>query len=274
MAKDGFDSVSDSHNSKKYLKKGNSTKADRRALQEAQRARKIKVNGGNDNIQLKDQYFSGLCRPLTSNDYIKAKKNKLNVMNDRSIGLVCICSNLPSTMGYPHVLLLRPSRNGHKINFPTSNAEQYLENKIYKLNDGDKVSADWVFPKGHPNDNESDIDAAIRETIEETGVKATTILENIYKEAGYSYIGQLHSDQWRKHSDYPDVNKRPQLVIHKVVKYYLALVEDGQLALDSIGCTTESAEPCWVPLLGAEKMLRHQDSRDVLQSFAEHHKLL
>ena len=46
---------------------------------------------------------------------------------------------------------------------------------IAKSQDGDKIlqlnnEGEWVFPKGHVEKGESDLDAAIRELFEESGV--------------------------------------------------------------------------------------------------------
>ena len=92
-------------------------------------------------------------------------------------------------------------------------------------------TACWAFPKGHPDEagtraaddlveeltdvflqGESDIDAAMRETVEESGVRVSQICEDVFCDVGYSFIKRLHADRWSKHPAYPDEARRPVLV--------------------------------------------------------------
>jgi inhibitor of KinA sporulation pathway (predicted exonuclease)/8-oxo-dGTP pyrophosphatase MutT (NUDIX family) len=248
-------------NKGKYLNKGNSTKAARRALQEQQRARKSKAV----NLQ-QDKYFSAVCRPLSVRDRQRAMDNNMEVMDDRSVGTVCICSNFPtsSTTFEDCMLLIKQKRrNNNNNNLPNNVSD---DNKPQMSFD----TPDWEFPKGHPNENESDIDAAIRETQEETGIlpiissSSSSSLNST--ETGYSYIGHLHIDKWCKHKDFPDQTKRPILVIHKTVRYFLAYIDDIKQAQDCIGKTSESAQVAWVPISKADQVFRHPESLSVSQT--------
>jgi hypothetical protein len=48
----------------------------------------------------------------------------------------------------------------------------------------------------------------------------------VHSDVKYSCVGRLHSDRWKKHPDYPDATKRPFLIMHKVVRFYAAFVQD------------------------------------------------
>lgn len=67
-----------------------------------------------------------------------------------------------------------------------------------------QTSGDWGFPKGHVEDNETEIETAIRETKEETNIDVKidekhrysieySPKENVWKEAVY-YIAKMKSD--------------------------------------------------------------------------------
>ena len=143
------------------------------------------------------RYFREGLRPLSNEDLEKAMSQNLDEINDFSAGCIVFRE------GDCHVLLLK--------------------NK--------QIDKYWCFPKGHPDDSDSSVvAAAIRETVEETGVRPTAVYEEDKKDVGYSMIKKLHNDRWFKHPAYPDESKRPILVQHKVVRYYLATtsVESAQ----------------------------------------------
>ncbi len=83
------------------------------------------------------------------------------------------------------------------------------------------------FPKGHPNDGETDVQGAVREVLEEIGIDVSQHLnENIFAETAYTYAGALHSDCWKKHAAYPDERKRPAAVFYKLVRRYVAIMPE------------------------------------------------
>ena len=83
------------------------------------------------------------------------------------------------------------------------------------------------FPKGHPNDGETDVQGAVREVLEEIGIDVSQHLnENLFAEATFTYAGTLHSDSWKKHAAYPDESKRPAAVFYKLVRRYLAILPE------------------------------------------------
>ena len=88
-----------------------------------------------------------------------------------------------------------------------------------------------LYLKGHPNEEESPIQAAMREVQEEVGVRLelSSLLnssgEPTYTENCYTFVDKLHKDAWQRHPDYPDSSKRPICVVYKTVRYYLAFTE-------------------------------------------------
>ncbi|MEE9404965.1 MAG: NUDIX domain-containing protein [Algisphaera sp.] len=68
----------------------------------------------------------------------------------------------------------------------------------------------WAFPKGHPEKKENPIQTAIRELKEETGLVATSLIENPAFEEHYVFT------------------KRSGKVIEKTVTYYI-----GRIATDA-----------------------------------------
>lgn len=87
-----------------------------------------------------------------------------------------------------------------------------------------KNFGDWYsFPKGHVDENEDDMAAAIRETLEETGVNLSRDqLDPNSIAVRYALFGKLHTDRWVKHPDYPDESKRPKVIGYKTVTHFSA----------------------------------------------------
>jgi 8-oxo-dGTP pyrophosphatase MutT (NUDIX family) len=133
---------------------------------------------------------------------------------------------------------------------------------IRPLINNETISDYWAFPKGHPDEGEDHISAAIRETFEETRVQLqpNMIHPDIYRTVGYSFINQMHNDKWKKHPNYPDEAKRPVLCYHKQVTYYFAEVNDETADL---GPTHETAEVEWVPIENVLQRLTHNEEKTV-----------
>lgn len=128
-------------------------------------------------------------------------------------------------------------------------------------------SPTWCFAKGHPEENESDIDCAIREFFEETGVDTRdAIMPDIYMEEAYSFVSRLHRDRWEKHAAYPDESQRPISIAHKLVRYYLAVI-DEPLAV-SIQ-EDEVADAKWIPISEVLSRLSHAEGIDSFKRFFE-----
>ena len=114
------------------------------------------------------------CRPLSAEDLARATRHGLGTLCDRSVGSVVFHREEDDT-SVGRVLMIR-SRKGA-----------------------------WEFPKGHPDEGEDDLAAAMRETCEETGVPAESfrLLPEHQRDVGYSFVGALHDDRWRCHADFP-----------------------------------------------------------------------
>jgi 8-oxo-dGTP pyrophosphatase MutT (NUDIX family) len=96
---------------------------------------------------------------------------------------------------------------------------------------GDTKSGYCCLPKGHINPGETEINCACRETNEETGTSLTAKNVVIGKDGqpitgwkGYSFVSNLHRDHWEMHDAYPDESKRPILINHKKVHFFLTSV--------------------------------------------------
>jgi len=179
------------------------------------------------------------CRPLSAGDLARATRHGLGTLCDRSVGSVVFHREEGADASVGRVLLIR-SRKGA-----------------------------WEFPKGHPNDGEDELAAAVRETCEETGVTAACfrLLREHHRDVGYSLLGTLHDDRWRRHADFPDERKRPILVVHKTVRFFLGLATPNGAGghVEATAQTAEAATVAWVPVDEARALLTHTESKFVLE---------
>lgn len=100
----------------------------------------------------------------------------------------------------------------------------------------------WIFPKGHAESGESETESALRELAEETGVTEASLEPAEVFTISYSFTHE---------------NAR----INKVVKYWIGYC-DSQNA--HISQPHEIKELRWCDIATAEKLLTHQNSKDVL----------
>ena len=109
---------------------------------------------------------------------------------DKSVGTLCVCRGPPI-----RVLLIRQRTH---------------------------TGEHWGLPKGHPDPGENDVDTALRELAEETGVQLShdDIAPCGWEEIRYSYVGKIWSGDWKGHEKYPDERYRT-CVFHKLVKFAL-----------------------------------------------------
>ena len=95
-----------------------------------------------------------------------------------------------------------------------------------------------ALPKGHPDGDESEVEAAVREVREETGAEAEPIEK----------LGEIRYTYERK--------GRP---IDKRVAFYLLQYRGGELGHDH-----EIADVRWMPLEEAERSLTYEGEREMI----------
>ena len=96
----------------------------------------------------------------------------------------------------------------------------------------------WALPKGHPDGDETPLQAAAREGREETGVEVEPVEE--LGEIEYTY-------------------QRGGKEIHKRVAFFLFTYQGGDLAHDH-----EIAAVRWMPLREAARALTHAGEREMI----------
>jgi ADP-ribose pyrophosphatase YjhB (NUDIX family) len=97
----------------------------------------------------------------------------------------------------------------------------------------------WSLPKGHVEQGESRIQAAVREVAEETGISGVVIAE----------LGTI--DYWFVAS-----GRR----IHKTVHHYLLEAIGGDLSANDV----EVEEVAWIPLSEVTSRMEYEDERRLL----------
>ena len=98
----------------------------------------------------------------------------------------------------------------------------------------------WDFPKGNNEKGESEIDTALREIREETGITDVTIINGFKKETFYKY-------------------KRNNRLILKKVVYFLAKANSTDVVLSS-----EHLDFVWEQYDDALKRITYKNSKEIL----------
>ena len=96
----------------------------------------------------------------------------------------------------------------------------------------------WGFPKGHMEDDETEIETAKREVLEEVGLKV-----NIEEDKRY----EVH---------YKTTNKTSKTSV-----FYIAKIEDGKVKKQE----SEIIDVCWCNYEEARNKLTYENLKDVLQ---------
>ena len=110
----------------------------------------------------------------------------------------------------------------------------------------------WAFPKGHSEGSETGLEAAIRETVEETGFE-------IKKE-------QIVTD-WQASESFGFV--RAGFKINKTVYYFLALVDEDAFPLEP-QVPAEVKDLDLFTFYDASKMLRFDNARNMVEEVKEY----
>ena len=106
----------------------------------------------------------------------------------------------------------------------------------------------WVLPKGHVEPGESDAEAAVRETYEETGLR--TRVEAKLGDTRYVYT-------WEGER------------IFKIVSFFLLHPVSGRLGDLPPGMEIEVEEARWLPLDDARRRLAHAGEREMTEKAIE-----
>ncbi len=99
----------------------------------------------------------------------------------------------------------------------------------------------WALPKGHAENNETDIEAARRELHEETGVANATLVPGVVLNETYYF-------------------KRNQQTITKSVRYFIGLVKDTAIHIQA----AEIEAYTWANFDKAVGMITFSESRRIL----------
>ncbi len=105
----------------------------------------------------------------------------------------------------------------------------------------------WAFPKGHAEAGESDLEAARRELLEETGIGDCDIVpEPAFSE---SYVIKQKGD-----------------AVEKTVKYYLGFARSSDVRVQE----SEIAAYCWLGYDDALKRLTFEEARSLFRAAHSH----
>ena len=161
----------------------------------------------------------------------------LEQREDKSVGTVCVWRGPP-----PQVLVIRQRTH---------------------------TGEHWGLPKGHPEANENDLDTALRELEEETGVAlsrkdAEGCGSKIWAEIKYSYVGKLWEGHWLTHEKYPDEKYRT-CVFHKTVRFALVYAPFGAVPPPFKIQAEEVAAAEWLNFDDAVSRLTYGDEREALR---------
>lgn len=102
----------------------------------------------------------------------------------------------------------------------------------------------WSLPKGHVEVGETEVDTAVREVAEETGIRGRVI----------GKLGVI--DFW-----FVAEGRR----IHKTVHHFLLLAEDPLHGLELSDADVEVSEVTWIPLEQVADRLAYADERRLLE---------
>ena len=121
------------------------------------------------------------------------------------------------------------------------------------------------LPKGHSENSESDIEAAIRETREEIGIDASKYIHpSLYITSKYTIAIPMRDPMWKMQKDYPDESKRPICVYYKEVKFFLAVFPE---ILELKPQPEEILECKWIPLSTLKKETHPEFRKPITEFF-------
>jgi 8-oxo-dGTP pyrophosphatase MutT (NUDIX family) len=103
------------------------------------------------------------------------------------------------------------------------------------------IEGHWDFPKGHVEKGEDELQTALRETQEETGIAAVNMLPEFRESLDYSYL-------------------RASKKFHKTVYFFIARTEEEKVRLSD-----EHTGSVWLPYKTAHKKLTFENAKKILE---------
>lgn len=100
----------------------------------------------------------------------------------------------------------------------------------------------WGFPKGHPNPGENELETALRELREETGIKKCAVMDNFRYVQNYSF-------------------EKDGSEIKKEVVFFIGLVEKDNILLDK----NEVQASKWLDYEQSLRQLSYEESRNMMK---------
>jgi 8-oxo-dGTP pyrophosphatase MutT (NUDIX family) len=136
--------------------------------------------------------------------------------------------------------------------FRVKNGErQYL---IIKYRNGH-----WEFPRGHVEDNETEIDTMRREIMEEVSVTELDIIPSFRESIRFFYTAQGRERRERQ-------AQKNCIFVHKKATFYLVKVQ----AVHAVAISHEHTDFVWLPFPEAYEKLTFANARSVLKKAHQH----
>lgn len=121
-------------------------------------------------------------------------------------------------------------------------------------------SGHWDFPKGHPENGETDEEALRREVREETGIVQLEILPGLSEATGFYY--EARGDEMKRR-----IKEGRGVKIEKKVIYYLAETKEEEIKISH-----EHIGHVWLDYEESLRRITYENSREVLRKLSRHIK--
>ncbi|MBN2585509.1 NUDIX domain-containing protein [Patescibacteria group bacterium] len=120
----------------------------------------------------------------------------------------------------------------------------------------------WSFPKGHPEAGETEVESALRELREETGITAVELVPDWQASESYQFKGR---DRGHRPGEASGLEGE---IINKTVKYFLGWVGEPSVQI----LKSELKDYRWVTAQQARKLITFPAARHVLAKVLEYLK--
>ena len=120
--------------------------------------------------------------------------------------------------------------------------------EVFLINQFSKIGKNtyWILPKGHPENNETPKQTAIRELKEETNMSPSILLDEPTFKLQYDFVFD-------------------QVKINKTVVFFIGVIEDGEYEVDG----EEVKEAGWYSLSAATERLDYRDTKEMFSQARE-----